>query len=153
MSSYKLKVDVEILAIIDTFLLLFLIAMILTPQHSGPYCLPPIMGEMVYLKNISNPTDPDSGVWFKIDLENPKYAEIGSVVLRVFNGSRSTRIMLRNFTKNENQGLFVDVVDENGNGVIDTGDRFHIYGWVLRGYTLRLYINGVPGFIISNVPG
>jgi len=56
-------------------------------------------------------------------------------------------IRIVNTTHNVNRGVVVDVEDKNGNGIIDTGDIFHIYGRNLKGYAIAFCVDRVSGII------
>ena len=110
-----------------------------------------ITGKLIYLKEISDPENPEVGVYLRLHLEYPEHVKFGDGgycgVLRIYNKTNAVGIPLENTTGNEREGFVVDVEDKNGNGFIDTGDEFHIYGRKLGGYEVSFTITGVSGNI------
>lgn len=96
----------------------------------------------------------------KIELENPKYMKFKSQseywynygFIAVYNKTFSVIIELYNLTNNQRKGIIIDVIDTNNDGLMDTGDIFHIYGRVLSGCKIQFCAEGISGNISIQIP-
>ncbi len=115
-----------------------------------------ITGKLIYLEDISRPENPKVGVYLKLILEYPKYVKFGEKIdcgfLVMANATTEVGIHLENTTGNKKDGFIVDVKDKNSNGVIDTGDIFHIYGRPLTGYKIMFEVNAIRGNLHIYIP-
>ncbi len=152
-SPSDLKVDIVFLAIIDAVLFIFLVALIIT--SFAPHqceCTRIIVGNLVYLENDSEPSSPTVGVWLKLELEHPSSVNLNNEAdLLIYKGNQGIDVSIENM-HGEKDGVVVNVVDANHDGLLDSGDRLHIYGMVLDRYTIALYIHGFPGTISARIP-
>ncbi len=154
----KLKLQIKALAVINAILLIAIVlaAMAVMSNLSPPRHDNILYGSLTYLSNQSNPENPKVGVYLKLTLENPKYARFGEHTifgfLSIANNTTVVGIHLKSKTGNERGGFIVDVEDKNGNGLLDTGDLFHVYGRPLNGYYVELQISGVGGSIQTHIP-
>ncbi len=155
--SEKLKLQIKALAVINAILLIGIVlaAMAVMNNVSPPSHENILHGSLMYLSNQSNPEDPKVGVYLKLTLENPKDARFGGHTIFGFlfiaNNTTEVGIPLKSITGNERDGFIVDVEDKNNNGLLDTGDVFHIYGRSLNGYYVALQISGVDGDIQTHI--
>ncbi len=148
--------QIKILKIVNIFMVVGIIGtgylMFLKYQETNPHIL---TGSLEYLKEKSRPANPAVGVYLKLILNYPKYAKFGkndgedvnTGFFIISNSTTKFEISVVNTTHNVNRGVVVDVEDKNGNGVIDTGDIFHIYGRNLKGYEIGFCVTGVSGII------
>ena len=145
----NLKTQIKILAVV-------LAALAVMNNLSPPSHNNILYGKLTYLSNQSNPEDPKVDVYLKLTLENPKYAKLGEDThfgfLGIANNTVEVEISLKHITGNEREGFIVDVEDKNNNGLLDTGDVFHVYGRSLNGYYVTLQIDGVDGSIQTHIP-
>ncbi len=145
-----MKTQINILAIVNIVLIAGIaITGYLLFQEEQKMTPNIVSGKLVYLKESSSPSDPAVGVYLKLILENPKYIRFDgkACIILIHNSTPDTGVQIENRTGNEIDGFVVDVEDKNGNGVIDTGDIFHIYGRNLKGYEITFCITGVNGNI------
>jgi len=152
-SPSTLKVDIAFLAIIDGVLFIFLAALIITAF--APYqceCTRIIVGNLECLENGSEPSNPSVGVWLKLELERPSSVKLnGEANLLIYKGNQSIDVSIEKM-HSEKDGVVVDIVDANHDGLIDSGDKLHIYGMALDRYTIALYILGFSGTISARIP-
>ncbi len=156
MIKINLKTQIKILVIIN-ILLIACIAVIgyllfLEYQNTEAYVL---TGNLEYLKEISDPENPEIGIYLKLYLEYLKYAKFGysagSAFICISNASESLCISINSTNNNEKDGFIIDLEDRNNNGVIDTEDIFHIYGRKINGYNIMFCISGISGNIHTHI--
>ncbi len=150
--------QIKILKVVNAVLIVVLIIVayfVVLKYQSLGHCAT-ITGELIYLKEISDPENPEIGVYLKLTLEYPNYAEFGEEgnagFLIITNTTTDVGLHLKNVSGNERDGFIVDVDDKNNNGVIDTGDVFHIYGRSLNGYDVMFCVSGISGNIHTHIP-
>ncbi len=149
----KLKSQIKALAVVNAILIIAIVlaAMAVMNNLSPPSHENILYGSLMYLSNQSNPEDPKVGVYLKLTLENPKYARFGEHTIFGFlfiaNNTTEVEIPLKSITGNEREGFIVDMEDKNNNGLMDTGDVFHVYGRPLNGYYVVFQITGILGNI------
>ena len=145
----NLRRDVKILAIIDALLIIGVIYMSLLVL---PYLFPPkddsyLQGKLIYLDNLSNPSNSSKGVWFKITLENPEKAELTQIVLgAVLSNGAHIYFNFRSDNFTATHGNYTaQFYDENNDGYVSTGDEFHIYGAALENADFYFHVSGFKG--------
>ncbi len=153
----KLKSQIKALAVINAILLIAVVFAALGVMNnlSPPAHENILSGKLTYLSDQSDPEDPKVGVYLKLTLEYPKYARFGEHTIFGFlfiaNNTTEVGIPLKSKTGNEREGFIVDVEDKNNNGLVDTGDVFHVYGRSLNGYYVVFSISGISGTIQTHI--
>ncbi len=150
--------DKNLLLIIITFIILVIILLgyfiVSSIVKSASPCAPPLKGELKYLSNVSNSTDPKKGIWLEIILENPKKAPLKWGEIFIIGGNSYTSFYC-NESKNsypvEKNGYFFEFYDWDGDQYISSGDMIHIYGNSLVGKSLEFIIRGYSGNITIHV--
>ena len=118
---------------------------------------PHLVGELKYLSDKSNSTDPSTGVWLEIILDNPKKASLekGWIIIYDYNHSSSYTKFSFDETLNNNpaerNGYFFEFYDNDTNKDISSHDMMLLYDHELREASFFLGITGYSGTIRINI--
>ena len=110
-----------------------------------------VLGELNYLKNISNPSNASIGVCVEIVLSNPTSSPLNRAKLTVYGYNVRLAIFRFNETHNgapvEDNGYFLEFHDINHDAHLSSHNRIHFYGQNMTGKGLEITITGYDGSI------
>ena len=151
--SRKKLIILIVICLLVSFAYWYVIIFLIIPENSPPEHFS-IKGELIYLKNESDPNNTAIGVWIEIILEDPKKVKYGNLtkIIILQNYEPIVDEWLKSSVIHTENNITIEHIDVDNDSHISSHDMLHIYGHTLTNCKIILSVVGYAGTLSVYIP-